>query len=379
MKADVLERHKQEWEELASVDPLWAILTSAERRGGRWELAEFFDTGEAEISEVLKLADDLGEPVRRERALDFGCGVGRLSRPLGERFRECVGLDISEGMVKLARELNEDRPSCRFVVNDAPDLERFDSASFDFVYSSLVLQHMPSAEMVEAYVGEFLRVLRPGGLAVFQALSHIPLALRLQPRRHVLLLPARPRPPRAAPADADEAHAHSGARDSRGEDAGAHRPARRHGRARSGYGGGARDHVRSLRYFVSSRLADGLPTSVVTVTFRAGPALLRCLDSLEPQEGLDETILVDNGGGGPEIEEAREREGVRVLEPDENIGFAGGCNLGARERAGRRARLSQSRHRRCAEGASRGSSERSRIRRSGSRWPACASSTSPRR
>lgn len=185
MRADVLERHKQEWEELASVDPLWAILTGAERRGGGWELAEFFDTGEAEISEVLKVSDDLGDPVRRECALDFGCGVGRLSRPLAERFRECVGLDISEGMLKLARELNEDRPNCRFVVNAAPDLEQFESGSFDFVYSSLVLQHMPSEEIVEKYVGEFLRVLRPGGLAVFQSLSHIPLALRLQPRRRV--------------------------------------------------------------------------------------------------------------------------------------------------------------------------------------------------
>ena len=105
--------------------------------------------------------------------------------PLAERFRECVGLDISEGMVKLARELNEDRPNCRFVVNAAPDLGQLETGSFDFVYSSLVLQHMPSVEMVEAYVGEFLRVLRPGGLAVFQSLSHIPFALRLQPRRRV--------------------------------------------------------------------------------------------------------------------------------------------------------------------------------------------------
>jgi ubiquinone/menaquinone biosynthesis C-methylase UbiE len=185
VRAEVLERHKQEWEELASVDPLWAILTGPEYRGGRWELSEFFDTGEAEISQVLRLADDLGEPVRRERALDFGCGVGRLSRALSMRFRECVGLDISEGMVKLAEELNEDRPNCRFVVNAAPDLEQFDSGSFDLVYSALVLQHMPSEEMVEAYVGEFLRVLRPGGLAIFQMLSHIPLVLRLQPRRRL--------------------------------------------------------------------------------------------------------------------------------------------------------------------------------------------------
>jgi SAM-dependent methyltransferase len=185
LRADVLTRHKQEWEELANVDPLWAICTSADRLGGGWELAEFFETGEAEISEMLKVADDLGEPVLRGRALDFGCGVGRLSRPLAERFRECVGIDISEGMVKLARDLNDDRPNCRFLVNAAPDLAQLESESFDLVYSSLVLQHMPSVEMVEAYVSEFLRVLRPGGLAVFQALSHIPLALRLQPRRRV--------------------------------------------------------------------------------------------------------------------------------------------------------------------------------------------------
>jgi GT2 family glycosyltransferase len=70
-------------------------------------------------------------------------------------------------------------------------------------------------------------------------------------------------------------------------------------------------------------------TSVVTVTYRAGPALLRCLDSLAGQDSLLETILVDNGRGGPEIDEARGRESVRVIESVGNVGFAAGCNLGA--------------------------------------------------
>jgi GT2 family glycosyltransferase len=74
--------------------------------------------------------------------------------------------------------------------------------------------------------------------------------------------------------------------------------------------------------------------SVVTVTYRTGPALLRCLDSLDGEDGLVETILVDNGGGGDEIGEARGREGVRVIEPAENVGFAAGCNLGARDARG---------------------------------------------
>ena len=77
-----------------------------------------------------------------------------------------------------------------------------------------------------------------------------------------------------------------------------------------------------------------MPTSVVIVAYRAGPALLRCLDSLSGQDGLIETIVVDNGGGGPEIERVREIEAVRLVEPAENVGFAAGCNLGAREARG---------------------------------------------
>jgi GT2 family glycosyltransferase len=74
--------------------------------------------------------------------------------------------------------------------------------------------------------------------------------------------------------------------------------------------------------------------SVVIVAYRTGPALLRCLESLRGQEDLLETIVVDNGDGGPEIEQARELEGVRVIEPRENVGFAAGCNLGADEAQG---------------------------------------------
>jgi GT2 family glycosyltransferase len=47
-----------------------------------------------------------------------------------------------------------------------------------------------------------------------------------------------------------------------------------------------------------------------------------------------EVLIVDNGAGGPEIEQARTRDGVRVLEPTENLGFAAGCNFGARDARG---------------------------------------------
>jgi GT2 family glycosyltransferase len=68
--------------------------------------------------------------------------------------------------------------------------------------------------------------------------------------------------------------------------------------------------------------------SVVVVAYKAGAGLTRLLDSLAGEDGLHEVLVVDNGGGGPEIEDARGRDGVRVLEPGGNLGFAAGCNVG---------------------------------------------------
>jgi GT2 family glycosyltransferase len=65
--------------------------------------------------------------------------------------------------------------------------------------------------------------------------------------------------------------------------------------------------------------------SAIVVAYRAGDRLTRLLDSLQRQEGLLETIVVDNGGGGPELQDER----IRLVEPGNNVGFAAGCNLGA--------------------------------------------------
>ncbi len=72
--------------------------------------------------------------------------------------------------------------------------------------------------------------------------------------------------------------------------------------------------------------------SVVTVAYGAGSTLGRLLDSLAGE--ADEVVVVDNGEGGEEIAEARAREGVRVVSPGENLGFAAGSNLGAGEANG---------------------------------------------
>jgi ubiquinone/menaquinone biosynthesis C-methylase UbiE len=180
-------QQERDWNELAELDPYWAILTSPGTRFGGWDSDEFFATGAAEIDVVMRHAAELGHPQGRARALDFGCGLGRVTRPLAGHFDECVGVDISEGMVRQARELNADVPGASFVVNAADDLRRFNDASFDLVYSVIVLQHVPDRGAIECYIAEFCRVLRPGGLAIFQLPSHIPKIFRLQWRRRLYL------------------------------------------------------------------------------------------------------------------------------------------------------------------------------------------------
>jgi SAM-dependent methyltransferase len=179
-----LERHKEDWERLAEVDAMWAVLTSPGEKGGAWDVDRFFETGEAEVLHVLSVADGL-RPVARDRALDFGCGVGRLTRALATRFERAVGVDISEGMVSQARRLHEAFPHCEFRVNVAGDLGQFETASFDFVYSSIVLQHVPSVAEIERYVTEFLRVARPEGLVVIGIPTHVSFPYSLQPRRRL--------------------------------------------------------------------------------------------------------------------------------------------------------------------------------------------------
>jgi SAM-dependent methyltransferase len=165
---DELQRHWNEW---GRRDPYWAIISRPDRRGNRWELEEFLRTGVDEIDHLLAWLAKLGVTVRSGRALDFGCGVGRLTQALARSFAECDGVDIAPSMIERARVLNQFGEKCHYHVNDRDDLALFDDNTFDLIYSDIVLQHI-APEFSAKYVHEFTRVLAPGGVAVFQLPSH---------------------------------------------------------------------------------------------------------------------------------------------------------------------------------------------------------------
>ena len=92
------------WNDLGNEDPLWAVLSCPEKRGAKWVIEDFFSTGKLEIKLLMDEIGDLSLPsMGRQSALDFGCGVGRLTSALSDYFDEVKGVDISPSMLKLAK------------------------------------------------------------------------------------------------------------------------------------------------------------------------------------------------------------------------------------------------------------------------------------
>jgi SAM-dependent methyltransferase len=194
-----LKRVQRLYEQLGRDDPYWAVLTEDHLRHNRWDPEELLADGVREITEAMRYLQGLGLTLGRTRALDFGCGVGRLSQALAEHFDEVVGIDISNTMIAKAEELNRHGDRCRYLVNTVGDLSLLDDAAFDFCYSNKTLQHIPSEHSAD-YVAEFFRLLRPGGVALFMVPSdddHRPGWLRSLYREHLrpLFKQLRGRPP----------------------------------------------------------------------------------------------------------------------------------------------------------------------------------------
>src|SRR5436309_8783809 len=86
--------HRQDWEDLSLLDPYWAVLSDPSRRFGGWQRDELLASGPSVIDAILHRGRQFDRPSDHRHALDFGCGVGRLTRALARHFDECLGVDI---------------------------------------------------------------------------------------------------------------------------------------------------------------------------------------------------------------------------------------------------------------------------------------------
>lgn len=153
---------KKTWENLGESNALWAVLSDNKN----WNNDEFFKTGYTEIDKIFKEVKRLNIIIPINKALDFGCGVGRITQALGKKFNTVIGVDISETMIKQANVYNK-FDNIEFILNEKEDLSLFNDNEFDFIYSNIVLQHMDN-KYSKNYIKEFIRIISKKGLIVFQ-------------------------------------------------------------------------------------------------------------------------------------------------------------------------------------------------------------------
>ncbi|MBB4933832.1 SAM-dependent methyltransferase [Lipingzhangella halophila] len=161
-----LDEVRKDWTRLGAAEPLWAVCVDPAKRGGGWDDDEFLASGQREVDAALKRLDELEIlPTHRGRALDFGCGAGRLSNALATHFDSVTGVDISAPMLAEARRLDRSGGRIEYWLNTEPNLADLNDAAFDLVYCDLVLQHLPPS-LAADYTRELTRVVRPGGALV---------------------------------------------------------------------------------------------------------------------------------------------------------------------------------------------------------------------
>jgi SAM-dependent methyltransferase len=173
-----LSRMRRDWDRRALENARHYVVTGKQQ----WTDEEFWRSGQATLQE--EILNDLpnvcqGKDPRQMRVLEIGCGAGRVTRAFAGFFGEVWGVDISAEMIRQARKACAGFSNAHLVQNNGKDLHAVSSPwrlrlgleparQFDFAFSFMVFQHIPNREIIENYVREAHRLLRPGGLFKFQ-------------------------------------------------------------------------------------------------------------------------------------------------------------------------------------------------------------------
>ncbi len=160
---------KDKWEFYGENDPYFAVVTFDKYKSENLtqELKdEFFQSGEEHFDKVWQdVKKHLIEDFNPKRAIDFGCGVGRLVVPLASRCREIVGVDISTKMLEEAKIncQNKNLKNVNFYQTD--DFFSKETGKFDFIHSFIVFQHI-NPVIGEKIIADLIDKLENGGVGV---------------------------------------------------------------------------------------------------------------------------------------------------------------------------------------------------------------------
>jgi SAM-dependent methyltransferase len=163
-----LEKMRADWDARARENARHYVQTAKTD----WTDEEFLASGRKTFEEEI-LTDLInicqGSDPKSMRVLEIGCGAGRVTSALADYFGEVYAVDVSGEMVARAKETLRPWPNAHVYQNNGMDLGVVPAGEgFDFAFSSIVFQHIPSRDVIENYVLEVSRLLRKGRLFKFQ-------------------------------------------------------------------------------------------------------------------------------------------------------------------------------------------------------------------
>lgn len=144
-----------DWKRLGATEPYWGVLTHPDYRSENLtpeKVEAFYATGAEYIAGVVEKLEQVTGASPGGRALDFGCGTGRLTHAMCAYADEVTGYDISPGMLEKARARG----------GPATYVEALPDGRFDWINSFIVFQHIPP-ERGLGLIEDLLGRLAPGG------------------------------------------------------------------------------------------------------------------------------------------------------------------------------------------------------------------------
>ena len=164
----ILRTMREDWDQRARENAEYYIHTGTEH----WSEREFFRSGEINVaneimSDMQRICGGTRSPLDLD-ALEIGCGVGRMTKMMGRIFRHVTAVDVSSEMIKRARSNLSALDNVKVILGDGATLSGVKDSSYDFAFSFIVFQHIPTIDVIASYCREVYRVLRPGALFKFQ-------------------------------------------------------------------------------------------------------------------------------------------------------------------------------------------------------------------
>jgi trans-aconitate methyltransferase len=152
------------WKRYGEIDPYFGVFPHANYHSSALTdraTEEFFRSGEAHVQRIMKTLREIDHQFSPSSAVDFGCGVGRVTLPLALEAPSVLGVDVSPGMLSEARKNAIERGVSN--VRFAHEV----SGRFDLVHSFIVLGHIPPRRGL-GILRDLLSRLESGGMIVLQ-------------------------------------------------------------------------------------------------------------------------------------------------------------------------------------------------------------------